>query len=105
MQRLVADWRSDKTEIEEKLILSSTNHQAATLNRLCQQERQRRGELGQDSVTVRDGAEVHAGDRVLFTRNDKRVGVHNGDLATVIKVTTADEDARRPRRDGDGEAR
>ena len=32
MQRLVADWRSDKTEIEEKLILSSTNRQAATLN-------------------------------------------------------------------------
>ena len=97
MQRLVADWRSDTTEIEEKLILSSTNHQAATLNRLCQQERERRGELGQDSITVRDGAEVHAGDRVLFTRNDKWVGVHNGDLATVIKVTTADENARRPR--------
>ncbi len=74
--------------IEEKLILSSTNHQAATLNRLCQQERQRRGELGLKSVTVRDGAEVHEGDRVLFTRNDKWVGVHNGDLATVLKVTT-----------------
>ena len=95
MRRLVADWRSDKTEIEEKLILSSTNHQAATINRLCQQERQRCGELGQDSVTVRDGAEVHAGDRVLFTRNDKRLGVHNGDLATVIKVTTVDEDGPR----------
>ncbi len=88
MQRLVADWRRDKTEIEEKLILSSTNRQAATLNRLCQQERQRRGELGLKSVTVRDGAEVHEGDRVLFTRNDKLVGVHNGDLATVLKVTT-----------------
>ena len=90
--------------VEEKLILSSTNHQAATLNGLCQEERQRRGELGRDSVTVRDGAEVHAGDRVLFRRNDKRVGVHNGDLATVIKVTTADESAQ-AQGVGHGEAR
>ena len=33
MQRLVADWRSDTTDMKEKLILSSTNRQAATLNR------------------------------------------------------------------------
>ena len=95
MRRLVADWQRDKTELEEKLILSSTNRQAATINGLCQRERQRRGELGRDSVTVGDGSEVHSGDRVLFTRNDKLVGVHNGDLATVIKVTTA-RDERRP---------
>ena len=31
---------------------------------------------------------------MLFTRNDKRVGVNNGDLATVIRVTTADEEQR-----------
>ena len=96
MERLVADWCRDKTELKEKLILSSTNRQAATLNGLCQEERQRRGELGRECVTVQGGAEVHAGDRVLLRRNDKRFGVHNGDLATVIKVTTADKSARRP---------
>ena len=32
MRRLVADWQRDKTELEEKLILSSTNRQAATIN-------------------------------------------------------------------------
>ena len=96
MERLVADWCRDKTDLKEKLILSSTNRQAATLNGLCQEERQRRGELGRECVTVQGGAEVHAGDRVLFRRNDKRFGVHNGDLATVIKVTTADKSARRP---------
>src|SRR5512135_22625 len=91
MERLVADWQSDKTDLKEKLILSSTNRQAAALNRLCQEERHRRGELGRACLTVRDGGEVHAGDRVLFRRNDKRFGVHNGDLATVIKVTSADK--------------
>ena len=96
MERLVADWQSDKTDLKEKLILSSTNRQAATLNRLCQEERQRRGELGRACLTVQGGGEVHAGDRVLFRRNDKRFGVHNGDLATVIGVTTADKSARRP---------
>ena len=94
MQRLVAEWRGDKTEIEEKLILSSTNHQAAVINRLCQWERQKHGELALKSVTVRDGAKVHSGDRVLFTRNDKQLSVNNGDLATVIRVTTADEEER-----------
>ena len=95
MERLVADWCRDKTDLKEKLILSSTNRQAATLNQLCQEERHRRGELGRECLAVRDGAEVHAGDRVLFRRNDKRFGVHNGDLATVIEVTTADKSARR----------
>ena len=48
---------------------------------------------------MQGGAEVHAGDRVLFRRNDKRFGVHNGDLATVIEVTTADKKrADRPSR-------
>ena len=36
---------------------------------------------------MRDGVKVHAGDRVLFTRNDKHVGVYNGNLGTVVKVT------------------
>ena len=94
MQRLVAEWRRDKTDLKEKLILSSTNHQAAVINRLCQWERQKHGELALKSVTVRDGAKVHSGDRVLFTRNDKQLSVNNGDLATVIRVTTADEEER-----------
>ena len=118
MQRLVAEWRRDKTDLKEKLILSSTNHQAAVINRLCQWERQKHGELALKSVTVAEGAKVHSGDRVLFTRNDKRLSVNNGDLGTVIKVRTADEEERssqagvlnrkwRPdeRRDADGEAR
>jgi ATP-dependent exoDNAse (exonuclease V) alpha subunit len=93
MQLLMADWLHDKTKIEEKLILSSTNRQAATLNQLCQEARLGRGELDSEgrTVTVRDGVTVHAGDRVLFTRNDKHVGVHNGNLATVVEVTTGDE--------------
>ena len=94
MQRLVAEWRRDKTDLKEKLILSSTNHQAAVINRLCQWERQKHGELALKSVMVAEGAKVHSGDRVLFTRNDKQVGVNNGDLGTVIKVRTDDEEQR-----------
>lgn len=94
LQRLVAEWRRDKTDLKDKLILSSTNHQAAVINRLCQWERQKQGELSLKSVTVKEGAKVHSGDRVLFTRNDKRLSVNNGDLGTVIRVTTADEEER-----------
>ena len=94
MQRLVAEWRRDKTDLKEKLILSSTNHQAAVINRLCQWERQKHGELALKSVMVAEGAKVHSGDRVLFTRNDKQLSVNNGDLGTVIKVRTADEEER-----------
>src|SRR5512142_2975892 len=60
---------------------------------LCQEVRQKRGELGEAFVTVRDGVAVHVGDRVLFRRNDRRVGVNNGDLATVVKITAADEES------------
>src|SRR5512135_2797836 len=93
LQRLVADWRKDKTDPKDKLILSSTNHESAVINGLCQRERQKQGELALKSVMVAEGAKVHSGDRVLFTRNDRQVGVNNGDLATVVKITAADEES------------
>ncbi|HMB07241.1 MAG TPA: hypothetical protein VKP69_26370, partial [Isosphaeraceae bacterium] len=87
MLKLVADWQRDNIDLKEKLILSSTNHQAAVINTLCQQARQRQGELGEASVTIHDSAKAHVGDRVLFTRNDKQFGIHNGDIATVVNTT------------------
>ena len=92
MQHLVEDWGKDTAPLKDRLILSSTNVQAFALNQFCQDVRQKRGELGEASVTVRDGVTVHVGDRVLFTRNDRRMGVHNGDLATVVRVTAGDEE-------------
>src|SRR5512135_3521650 len=95
MLKLVADWQKDPTDPKEKLILTPTNHKAAVINALCQQALQRQGSLGEASVTIHGSAKAHVGDRVLFTKNDKRFGIHNGDIATVVKVTEKNE--RSPR--------
>ncbi len=51
--------------------------------------RQESGRLGSDSVTVGAGVrqrEYRAGDLVLFTANDHRLGLLNGSRAVIIAV-------------------
>jgi len=67
------------------LILAHTNQDVQDLNALVRAERQRLGELGAEaSFQAERGARAFAaGDRLVFLRNDRDLGVKNGTLATV----------------------
>jgi ATP-dependent exoDNAse (exonuclease V) alpha subunit len=75
----------------------------ADLNQRARSILKRRGELGPEvkvetlrevtrddgSVAVERGERVFApGDRVMFLKNDREIGVKNGSLATVMSVST-----------------
>lgn len=81
---LVSAWRAGGLDApESSLIFAATNREASTLNQLAQAERAAAGALG--PVVGAAGREVlHTGDRVLFTRNSRALGVVNGDLGTVL---------------------
>ncbi|MGE3239520.1 MAG: MobF family relaxase [Pirellulales bacterium] len=87
MQKLVLDWKRDGLAApKENLILTGTNHEAATINQQCQEAR-----LQEPYHHVRFSAqvgptEIHEGDRVLFTKNSRQHRVCNGDLATVQRI-------------------
>lgn len=83
---LVEEWASVGVAAPESaLIFAANNREASELNRLAQAERLRANRLGEDSAVV--GKEtIFVGDRVLFTRNARTLGVCNGDLGTVLGI-------------------
>lgn len=81
-QDLVKAWREDRGDYKDKVIIASTNHQVRALNELAQGERLKAGELGEKHIKL-NGYEIHTGDRVLFTKNNRKLGVLNGEAATV----------------------
>jgi len=82
---LIDLWREDAGDIKEKLILSTTRHGAKALNELAQEQRREAGELRGEALPV-NGYRLYAGDRVLFTKNNKALGVMNGQAGTVMTI-------------------
>ncbi len=85
IQSLVAEWRNERADLKEKLILSTTRHGAKALNELAQAERKGAGELRGEGLSI-NGYSFYSGDRILFTKNHKGLGVMNGQTGTVLTV-------------------
>ncbi|NQT14278.1 MAG: hypothetical protein HQ582_16095 [Planctomycetes bacterium] len=78
-------------------ILVPTNEQAETVNDLCQQARLKAGVLSRtksakiidedESRDITYRSRVYQGDRVVFTRNDRRMDVQNGFTGTIIGIS------------------
>ncbi len=66
-------------------MLAERRHDVDDLNHRARQWRAAAGALHGPELDI-DGRAFKAGDRVLCLRNDRRLGVHNGTLATVTGV-------------------
>jgi Ti-type conjugative transfer relaxase TraA len=82
---LIEEWKRDATDQKEKLILSTTRQGAKALNQMAQAERMKRGELKGEALTF-NGYEFYAGDRVIFTKNQKNLGLLNGQTGTIRTI-------------------
>ena len=98
LEMLVRDWSVRGIRRPERApILVSTNEQTETVNDLCQQARLKAGVLNRtksarivdedESRDITYESRVYQGDRVVFTRNDRRLDVRNGFTGTVIGVS------------------
>lgn len=110
---LVRDWTAERqVSVPERLILTTTNEEARELNARIQDERKAAGELGPTWLSVpradRKGAEgkilpnltplwlqeegerFYLGDRILFNKNSRLLGVQNGTLGTVQGINLLD---------------
>ena len=88
--RIAADWHSATLAGERAVILAERRYDVDDLNQRVRRYLAAGGDLDGPTLSV-DGRAFAAGDRVLCLRNNRRLGVHNGTLAT---VTTIDPDAR-----------
>lgn len=96
LERLVKDWADHVWDHpEDARILTLTNDQADTANRRAQEELIKRKAIDPSSKReIEDideksgrayGSLVHIGDRILFTKNDRKYGVRNGQTGTVLE--------------------
>lgn len=84
---LVDGWnqvRQDKPQASQ-LMLAHTRADVAELNQLARGRLREAGELGEDQVLTTDRGDraFAAGDRLMFLRNERSMGVKNGTLGTV----------------------
>jgi Ti-type conjugative transfer relaxase TraA len=87
---LIERWTRDRAETPEqtRIILTHTNDEVFALNNLARGTLREAGELGEDvSIQVERGKrDFAAGDRVMFLKNDRGLGIKNGSLGIVETV-------------------
>src|SRR3546814_749717 len=73
---------------QTRIILTHTNAEVRELNQEARERVRASGELGEDvSVTVDRGRrDFAAGDRIMFLRNERSLGVKNGTLGTLERI-------------------
>jgi Ti-type conjugative transfer relaxase TraA len=87
---LVDGWDAVRQAAPEasQLMLAHTRADVAQLNQLARGRMRDAGELGVDQVVVTERGEraFAPGDRVMFLRNERSMGVKNGTLGTVERI-------------------
>ncbi|MBZ9959293.1 Ti-type conjugative transfer relaxase TraA [Mesorhizobium sp. BR1-1-14] len=88
---LVERWDRDRQAHPEasRIILTHTNDEVSVLNQAARERMRAAGELGDDvHVNVERGARAFArGDRIMFLRNERGLGVKNGTLGMIEDVS------------------
>ncbi|HXM57391.1 MAG TPA: AAA family ATPase, partial [Candidatus Dormibacteraeota bacterium] len=85
---MVVGWRADAAH--GAMVVDTSNAERDAINLLAQAERVQAGELGADLLTLANGCQVRAGDRVIFRTSrelpDRLPRIENGTEATVLSV-------------------
>ncbi len=88
MKKLMMNWKSlvqDQNKLSQVLVIAHRNEDINALNSLLRAERVESGKIlaGYKVKTVRGEISIAQGDRILFLKNDRKLGVSNGRFATV----------------------
>lgn len=90
-ESLVKAWVADTHAIEEKIIMAQTRNDVYHLNQLARS--QLKLAPGNMIKTIIGEREISVGERIMITKNDSKLGVKNGQFATVndMKFTKSGE--------------
>ena len=88
---LIEGWNRERIgePRQSRIILTHTNDEVRDLNELARGQLREAGQLGED-VTInadRGARQFASGDRVMFLRNDRDLGVKNGSLGQIEQVS------------------
>lgn len=97
-QALVHDWIADRRRdpADSQMLMAYTRADVAELNRLARQALRADGQLGADHLvqTALGEQAFSVGDRVMFLRNERSLGVKNGTLGTLIQLGSGEIEVR-----------
>ena len=89
-EQLIERWDRDRREApsDSRIILTHTNDDVRALNEAARAKVREAGELGEEvRVEASRGARLFAsGDKIMFLRNERSLGVKNGSLGTVRRI-------------------
>ncbi|MDQ4419829.1 Ti-type conjugative transfer relaxase TraA [Sphingobium sp. DEHP117] len=87
---LIARWDRERIAApdQSRIILAHTNDEVRELNEAARDRMRHAGQLGDDMLvkTERGPRTFASGDRIMFLKNERSLGVKNGTLGTVEKV-------------------
>ena len=90
-EELIVGWNRERAARpdQSRIILTHTNDEVRALNELARDRLREDGALGQDvSINAERGTRQFAtGDRLMFLRNDRELGIKNGSLGTMQSVS------------------
>lgn len=85
--QLAADWwQSARTDLTGSVMIAYRRADVAVLNAVARTLLDREGRLGRERLDLENDIELAGGDRVLCTRNDRRLDVANGSRGTVVAI-------------------
>ena len=89
---LIARWDRERQDGNggSRIILTHTNAEVRELNEMARAKMRAAGKLGTDATirAERGERQFASGDRIIFLRNERSLGVKNGTLGTVEQSTT-----------------
>ncbi|OWR00215.1 Ti-type conjugative transfer relaxase TraA [Sphingopyxis witflariensis] len=88
---LIERWDRDRQAAPDasRIILTHTNDEVRMLNEAARERMGAAGDLGEDVAikTERGDRSFASGDRIMFLRNERSLGVKNGTLGTIERVS------------------
>ncbi len=86
MQSLLSDWSKSAEKIVDRLIIAVKNKDVDALNHGARQYLKFEGVLSGEEIAV-SGHHYMKGDSILIKQTNKELGLTNGDLAQLVRVT------------------
>ena len=88
---LIERWNQERQDSpgDSRIILTHTNDEVRELNQMSREKMREAGALGADAKirSARGERQFASGDRIIFLRNERGLGVKNGTLGTVAKAS------------------
>ncbi|MEZ5735893.1 MAG: Ti-type conjugative transfer relaxase TraA [Novosphingobium sp.] len=90
-KELIERWNKERqaSPDDSRIILTHTNDEVRELNQMARGKMREAGALGADATikSARGERQFAAGDRIIFLRNERDLGVKNGTLGTVAMAS------------------